>query len=46
MGCGQHVPSVMDHIPKDEWCSCKPKVEKHGRMYPPAGSPLGGCVLL
>ncbi|KAK4140044.1 uncharacterized protein C8A04DRAFT_15301 [Dichotomopilus funicola] len=47
-GCGFHVPSVMDSVPKDEWCTCEPKVEKSGREYPPAGSVLGGlgkCIV-
>ncbi|KAK9428243.1 hypothetical protein V1505DRAFT_377580 [Lipomyces doorenjongii] len=33
-GCGHHIPSVLDHIPKEEWCSC-PKSE--GSQYPPMG---------
>jgi hypothetical protein len=34
-GCGFHVPSVMDSIPEDEWCTCEPKVKKDGKEYPP-----------
>jgi len=36
-GCGAHVPSVMDSIPKNEWCDCDPKTEKNGTEYPPMG---------
>jgi hypothetical protein len=25
VGCGLHVPSVMDKVPVDEWCVCIPK---------------------
>ncbi|OJJ45007.1 hypothetical protein ASPZODRAFT_70550 [Penicilliopsis zonata CBS 506.65] len=35
MGCGRHVPSVMDAIDASQWCECKPQVEKEGKMYPP-----------
>ncbi len=34
-GCGQHVPGVMDKVPKDDQCTCEPKVEKEGKKYPP-----------
>ncbi|KAF2656014.1 hypothetical protein K491DRAFT_692374 [Lophiostoma macrostomum CBS 122681] len=34
-GCGKHVPSVMDSIPADKWCTCDPKVEREGHTYPP-----------
>ncbi|KAJ5090588.1 hypothetical protein N7532_009272 [Penicillium argentinense] len=34
-GCGSHIPSVMDAIPADQWCSCEPQVEKEGKKYPP-----------
>ncbi|CAD0040706.1 unnamed protein product, partial [Aureobasidium pullulans] len=40
-GCGAHVPSVMDSIPKNEWCDCDPKTEKNGTEYPPMGSMTG-----
>ncbi|CAH6722525.1 hypothetical protein CLIB1444_10S00386 [[Candida] jaroonii] len=30
IGCGSHVPSVMDKVPKDQWCTCK-----GGDTYPP-----------
>lgn len=42
-GCGQHVPSVMDKIPHEHWCVCEPKVEKHGKHYPPASPNRPGC---
>ncbi len=45
MGCGLHVPGVMDDIPKDEWCTCEPKVEKNGQQYPPAGSVFSACIV-
>ena len=35
IGCGLHVPRVMDIIPENERCTCTPKVEKEGKMYPP-----------
>jgi len=35
IGCGLHVPRVMDIIPENERCTCGPKVEKEGKMYPP-----------
>ncbi|KAK9340984.1 hypothetical protein V1521DRAFT_422830 [Lipomyces starkeyi] len=34
-GCGLHIPSVLDSVPKEEWCKC-PKPE--GSQYPPKGS--------
>lgn len=34
-GCGKHVPMVMDNVPEAERCSCKPQVEREGKMYPP-----------
>ncbi|CAD0107924.1 unnamed protein product, partial [Aureobasidium uvarum] len=40
-GCGSHVPSVMDSIPKNEWCDCEPKTEKDGTEYPPMGTMAG-----
>ncbi len=46
MGCGQHVPNVMDAIPQDQWCTCEPKVEKKGQQYPPAGSVLSACGVM
>jgi hypothetical protein len=36
-GCGMHVPSVMDSVPKNDWCDCEPKTEKNGTEYPPMG---------
>ncbi|KAL2266661.1 hypothetical protein VTJ83DRAFT_6013 [Remersonia thermophila] len=44
-GCGRHVPSVMDDVPKESWCTCEPQVEKNGQRYPPQGTPLGSCVV-
>ncbi|KAI9789575.1 MAG: hypothetical protein M1816_005982 [Peltula sp. TS41687] len=44
-GCGKHVPSVMDDIAKDEWCTCEPRVAKDGgreKEYPPGGSVVAG----
>ncbi|KAL8837231.1 MAG: hypothetical protein Q9170_002604 [Blastenia crenularia] len=37
-GCGGHVPQVMDSLPKDSWCTCDPKIEREGKMYPPQAS--------
>lgn len=34
-GCGNHIPSVMDSIPTDSWCTCDPKVEVGEKKYPP-----------
>ena len=36
-GCGGHVPMVMDKVPETDRCTCDPKVEKGGNMYPPMG---------
>ena len=38
-GCGAHIPSVMDQVPKDQWCKCEPQVDKEGTKYPPMGDP-------
>lgn len=35
MGCGLHIPMVLDDIPKAEWCSCTPKKDVNGTRYPP-----------
>ncbi|KAI2622908.1 hypothetical protein GGS26DRAFT_593756 [Hypomontagnella submonticulosa] len=35
VGCGQHIPSVMDNVAPEDWCICKPKVEVDGKEYPP-----------
>ncbi|KAF8455498.1 hypothetical protein BGX38DRAFT_1128235 [Terfezia claveryi] len=40
-GCGLHVPSVMDPIPKDQWCSCAKPGES---QYPPKGN--SPCTIL
>ncbi|OQO11530.1 hypothetical protein B0A48_03257 [Cryoendolithus antarcticus] len=42
VGCGQHVPGVLDSVAEAERCSCEPQIERSGKMYPPAGSILGG----
>ncbi|EON65531.1 hypothetical protein W97_04769 [Coniosporium apollinis CBS 100218] len=36
-GCGNHVPMVMDKVSESDRCTCDPKVEKGGKMYPPMG---------
>ncbi|KAK4222747.1 hypothetical protein QBC38DRAFT_426726 [Podospora fimiseda] len=47
VGCGNHIPSVMTKFPKEEWCTCEPKIEKGGEKYPPKGSmSSGSCELL
>jgi hypothetical protein len=33
-GCGKHVEQVMDGIQDTERCTCTPKVERSGKMYP------------
>ncbi|KAK0655615.1 hypothetical protein B0T16DRAFT_451264 [Cercophora newfieldiana] len=43
-GCGNHVPKVMDNVPREEWCTCEPRVEKDGKEYPPKGSAAGVCI--
>ena len=43
-GCGFHVPSVMDSIPKEEWCTCNPRVEKKGVKYPPAAPAMSSLM--
>ncbi|PMD31315.1 hypothetical protein L207DRAFT_386693, partial [Hyaloscypha variabilis F] len=40
-GCGRHVPGVMDSIPEEEWCTCQPKVEREGKLYPPTSNDKG-----
>ncbi|WPJ59003.1 hypothetical protein SMAC4_13122 [Sordaria macrospora] len=45
IGCGNHVPKVMDGVPKEEWCKCEPKIEKDGHQYPPKGSVTGVCIV-
>ncbi|KAK7184617.1 hypothetical protein PSPO01_09288 [Paraphaeosphaeria sporulosa] len=27
----------MDNVPQEEWCTCKPQVERGGQQYPPKG---------
>ena len=36
-GCGNHIPAVLTPLPREEWCTCEPKVEKEGVMWPPMG---------
>ncbi|KAJ1333908.1 hypothetical protein MN608_03906 [Microdochium nivale] len=39
MGCGAHVPGVLDLVPVKDLCTCKPQIDVGGRAYPPkAGS--------
>lgn len=26
----------MDHVPKDQWCTCEPRVKFRGTEYPPS----------
>ena len=35
MGCGKHIPMVMDSIADDERCTCTPKTVVNGKEYPP-----------
>lgn len=35
MGCGSHIPQVMDAIPDNDWCTCTPKTNVNGKEYPP-----------
>ncbi|KAK0644682.1 hypothetical protein B0T16DRAFT_331101 [Cercophora newfieldiana] len=35
VGCGKHIPSIMDPIPHGEWCTCGPRVKENGKEYPP-----------
>ncbi|KAA8912765.1 hypothetical protein FN846DRAFT_257660 [Sphaerosporella brunnea] len=35
IGCGAHISSVMDGIPKEQWCKCP---RNGGEAYPPMGS--------
>ncbi|KAI5851084.1 hypothetical protein DFP73DRAFT_472339 [Morchella snyderi] len=42
-GCGSHIPSVMERIPKAEWCKC---TKPEGSPYPPQRSMGFGCVIL
>ncbi|KAI2472213.1 hypothetical protein F4781DRAFT_33665 [Annulohypoxylon bovei var. microspora] len=36
-GCGNHIPSVLDNISSQDWCTCEPKVSVDGKEYPPKG---------
>lgn len=44
VGCGNHIPRVMDKIPHDQWCTCNPKVEEDGKEYPPMVSLTSKCT--
>ncbi|RDA92628.1 hypothetical protein CP533_1445 [Ophiocordyceps camponoti-saundersi (nom. inval.)] len=37
-GCGKHIVTVMKDIPADQRCTCDPKIERDGNLYPPMGS--------
>ncbi|KAF2747040.1 hypothetical protein M011DRAFT_423940 [Sporormia fimetaria CBS 119925] len=38
-GCGNHIATVMEQVPHEEWCTCdEGRVEKEGVVYPPKGS--------
>ncbi|KAK6502049.1 hypothetical protein TWF481_009862 [Arthrobotrys musiformis] len=37
-GCGMHKPSVLDSVPKDQWCTCEKKPGDSQDEYPPMGS--------
>ncbi|KAK4197171.1 hypothetical protein QBC40DRAFT_181740 [Triangularia verruculosa] len=40
-GCGHHIPNIMDNIPREEWCTCTPRVKvscQHSHRLP-EGSP-------
>ncbi|KAE9381920.1 hypothetical protein N431DRAFT_15687 [Stipitochalara longipes BDJ] len=34
-GCGRHVEGVMNSVPEAERCTCEPKIERGGKLYPP-----------
>ncbi|CAF9934967.1 hypothetical protein IMSHALPRED_010053 [Imshaugia aleurites] len=36
-GDAADIPDVLDIYPKEEWCSCGPKIEVAGKEYPPQG---------
>lgn len=35
MGCGKHIPMVMDSISESDWCPCDPRTVVDGKEYPP-----------
>ncbi|KAE9391895.1 hypothetical protein BT96DRAFT_291560 [Gymnopus androsaceus JB14] len=39
IGCGMHIPSVMDKVADDQRCECEPQVELDGKKYPPKAKP-------
>ncbi|CUM51488.1 unnamed protein product [Debaryomyces tyrocola] len=34
-GCGNHIASVMDPTPKENWCTCEPIDDSTNTSYPP-----------
>jgi hypothetical protein len=38
-GCGNHIPSAMQGVPQDQWCTCEARVTVDGKEYP-AAAPL------
>ncbi|CAN3355627.1 hypothetical protein DICA3_B13564 [Diutina catenulata] len=36
-GCGLHVPSAMNSVPKEQWCTCTDAEGKRGEYPPKAG---------
>jgi hypothetical protein len=46
VGCGYHIPSVLDRVPEEQWCTCEPRVERDGKSYPPMaeGGFFGGIM--
>jgi hypothetical protein len=46
-GCGKHISDILGVIPQDDWCTCEPKVELLGKLYPhmaPKADRLPGWV--
>lgn len=36
IGCGLHIPSAMDPVAKDQWCTCQhPADSTTSKDYPP-----------
>lgn len=40
-GCGKHIVAVMTDIPPEKRCTCDPKIERDGVLYPPMGTRPG-----
>ncbi|KAK6519275.1 hypothetical protein TWF281_003111 [Arthrobotrys megalospora] len=38
IGCGLHKSSILDTVPKEEWCTCEKKPGDTQDEYPPMGS--------